>query len=84
MAKPRPQNPDTIYKRGGRIMSQKLLKESAKTNYIASMLALAGAAFSSLANNVTTFTQNIAIAFGLMTGITAIISIQLHQAGETQ
>lgn len=55
------------------------LKASAKTNYIASMISFGAVAFSSLANQVTSFNQNIAIAFGLMTGISAIISIQLLQ-----
>ena len=57
------------------------LKISAKTSYMASMMSFGAAAFSSMASNVTPFNQNIALAFGLMTGITAIISIQLHQAG---
>jgi len=60
------------------------LKASAKTNYLASMISFGAAAFSSLANNVTSYHQNIALAFGLMTGLTAIISIQLLQTGETQ
>jgi len=60
------------------------LRIMAKTNYLGSMIALGAAAFSSMANNVTSFNQNIALAFGLMTGITAIISIQLHQAGENK
>lgn len=55
------------------------LKALAKTNYIASMMSFAAAAFSSLSNQVSSFNQNIAIAFGLMTGISAIISIQLLQ-----
>jgi len=62
----------------------KYLKTSAKTNYIASMTSFGAVALSSVSDQVTSFNQNIALAFGLMTGITAIISIQLQQAGENQ
>ena len=49
----------------------------AKTNYIASMISFGAVALSNLAPNLSTFYQNIALSFGLMTGLSAIIAIQL-------
>ena len=63
-------------------MSKQFLKASAKTNYLGSMISFAAVALSSMANQVTAFNQNIALAFGLMTGLTAIISLQLQQHQE--
>jgi hypothetical protein len=53
------------------------LDQLIKTNFIASMIAFGGAAFSSLSPAITATDQNIAIAFGAITGISTIVGFQL-------
>jgi hypothetical protein len=53
------------------------LDQSIKTNFIASMLAFGGAAFSSLAPAITATEQNIALAFGAITATSAIVGFQI-------
>lgn len=62
-------------------MNEDKVKRIIGYNYGASMLSLGGVAFSSLGNVATQY-QNIGLAFGLITGISAITAGQQLIYGE--